>query len=109
MGELRRRRIDAADQHCADQVDAFRLGQPVALLLGGEELGDQVVAGVAAAGAQQLPGVVLEPWGGLFELRRSLRHLARVELALDLVRPLAEAAERLTTGAPISSAIIRAG
>ena len=50
--ELRLRRVDAADQHVQHEVHALDVGEPVALLLGGDQRRDQVVAGVVAARAR---------------------------------------------------------
>ncbi len=89
--ELRLRRVDAADQHVEDEVDQLDVGEPVALLLGRDQLRDQVVAGRAAAQLQQLAGVGVELLDGPLDPRPLAHQHRRVELALDPVRPLVQA------------------
>ena len=89
VGELRLGRVDAADQDVEDEVDELDVGEPVALLLGGDQRGDEVLAGLRAAAVEQLARVRVELGHRLLDGRALLDH-AHPELALDQVRPLPE-------------------
>ena len=73
VGELALGRVDAADEHVEHEVEQLDVAEPVALLLGGDQGGDQVVAGVGAAAAEQLAGVGVELDDRLLDLRRAPR------------------------------------
>ena len=52
VGELALRRVDAADEHVEHEVDELDVGEPVAVLLGGDQRRDQVLARALRGGAR---------------------------------------------------------
>ncbi len=102
--ELALGRVDAADEHVEHEVERLDVREPVALLLGGDQRGDQVVAGLGAAAAEQLAGVGVELDDGLLDLRalgrrRSSRTGAGSSVDQSHSRPAS------SIGAPITVAI----
>ncbi len=90
MGELGLRRVDPADEHVQHEVHALHVRQPIALLLGGDQRRDQVLARIVAAALDQRACPLVELLARSLD-RVALAHQARpVELALDQVGPLVE-------------------
>ena len=82
--------VHAADQDVQHEVHALHVREPLALLFGGDQQRDQVLAGLLAARAHEAPGVLVELRHRLFDRRFLLGHRDRVELALDPVRPVVQ-------------------
>ena len=90
LGELGLGGVHAADQHVEHEVDQLVVVEPVALVAGGEQGGDEVLARVVAAALEQLGGPVVELLHRLLDLRALLHQGGGVELALDPVRPVVQ-------------------
>jgi len=92
LRELALGRVDPADQHVQDEVLELDVGEPVALLLGGDQRGDQVVGGRRAPVRDQRanPGVELPDLRVDPRERLRVRQRDRVELALDPHRPVVQ-------------------
>jgi hypothetical protein len=88
--QLRLGGVHPAHEHRAHEVAHLLLGQPVAVLLGLDQVRDQVVLGVALALLDQVRDVIHELGRGLLERRQHRRDRDRVELLLDQVRPVSE-------------------
>ena len=73
-------------------------------VLGRDQRGDQIVAGVLPARLQQLLGVGIELLHRLLDPVALARHARRVELPLDPVGPVVQP-RRVLSGAPITLAI----
>ena len=90
MRELRLRGVHAAHEHVQHEVHALHLGEPVALLLGGEQGRHEVVARVAAPGREHALAPLVELAHRLLDPRAVVHQARRVELALDPVRPVVQ-------------------
>ena len=90
VGELRLRRVHAADEHVQHEVHALGVVEPVALVRGRDQGRDEVVAGIVAAALDQSSRPLVELRTGSLERLALVREAVRVELALDQVRPLVQ-------------------
>ena len=90
VGELRLRRVHPAHEHVQHEVHALGVVEPVALVRGGDQGGDQVVAGVVLAALDQRARPLVELLAGALDRVALVHQAGRVELALDQVRPLVQ-------------------
>ena len=86
--ELRLGRVHPAHEHVEHEVHALDLGEPVALLLGGEQRRHEVVARVAAARGEHALAPHVELAHRLLDPLAVVHQAGRVELTLDPVGPL---------------------
>ena len=91
MRELALAGVDAADEDVQHEVAQLVVAEALAGLLGGDQVRDQILAGTAPAGRDQLVLVLVELGDRLLD-QLALGHQAGgVELALDPVRPVVQA------------------
>ena len=90
MGELALAGVDAADEDVEDEVAQLVVVEALALGLGGDEVGDEVLARVIAAGGDELVGPDVELLDGGLDPGAVLDQAGGVELALDDVGPLVQ-------------------
>lgn len=83
--------VHAAHEHVEHEVDQLDVREPVALLLGGDERGDEVVARRGSAHGQQLVGPGVELLDRALDALAVVHQARGIELALDPVRPIVQA------------------
>ncbi len=88
VGELALASVDSADEDVEHEVAKLVVAQPVALLLGGDEVGDQILARCRAPRLDQRVLVLVELRDRLLDQFALADQAGRVELALDPVRPV---------------------
>ena len=91
VSELALRRVDAADEHVEHEVDQLVVAQPIALVAGGDERRDEVVAGRPAPVREHLARPRVELLAGSLDAFALGQQARPVELTLDPVGPFVQA------------------